>query len=518
MTTLLKRIRTEVCIVGAGPVGVALAGSLADTGIESTVVESGTESGLPEGVPDPVLDVVFTSHPYPHPMWESRTRSVGGTSIRWPQGNGLRSRPLDPIDLVPRPDGRHDGWPIGEDDLRTALREACDFLRLAPDFVEERPADAPPDGVFETADGFERGHFLIADARVVDSRIAELRACPACTILPRTHVVEILTSDDGSRVTGVEVVSETEGRLIVEAETVVLCAGGIENPRLLLASDRANGGLGNRHDLVGRFFMEHPHTDVGLLRARHGVDLTSYDRVPSGTGKVEPFLRLPLDRIADEGLPNFSVWFKRRGRRALVRDLLDARTGPGPASPAERDRLGVGDALGDLLHSSAWGPLGSGDANRVFLVEVEFEQFPDRRSRVALADVVDDFGVPRAELHWRFEEEAKDELRRLLDRIHRSLDAVGVGRIVPRPNDGKTEFGVGNHHMGTTRMSHRPEDGVVDTDLQVHGVDGLYVAGTSVFPSGGAANPTLVAIATATRLARHLAERRQPAHLPATGS
>ena len=58
--------------------------------------------------------------------------------------------------------------------------------------------------------------------------------------------------------------------------------------------------------------------------------------------------------------------------------------------------------------------------------------------------------------------------------------------------------------MGTTRMSADPAQGVVDADCRVHGMANLYVAGSSVFPTCGSANPTLTIVALALRLAAHL--------------
>ncbi|MDH4169626.1 MAG: GMC family oxidoreductase, partial [Acidimicrobiia bacterium] len=61
-----------------------------------------------------------------------------------------------------------------------------------------------------------------------------------------------------------------------------------------------------------------------------------------------------------------------------------------------------------------------------------------------------------------------------------------------------------HHHAGTTRMSVRPEDGVVDPRGAVHGVDNLFVAGASVFPTAGYANPTLTAMALGCRVGHHV--------------
>jgi choline dehydrogenase-like flavoprotein len=133
------------------------------------------------------------------------------------------------------------------------------------------------------------------------------------------------------------------------------------------------------------------------------------------------------------------------------------------------------------------------------------EQRPDPENRVVLARRRDCFGVPRAELHWRWRAEEQAALEKLRTFLAAELETAGLGRVEIRP--GQRPDPNAHHHSGTTRMHEDPRYGVVDGDARVHGTDNLYVTGASVFPSAGFANPTLTIVALALRLADHLKQR-----------
>jgi choline dehydrogenase-like flavoprotein len=140
------------------------------------------------------------------------------------------------------------------------------------------------------------------------------------------------------------------------------------------------------------------------------------------------------------------------------------------------------------------------------------EQTPNPDSRVTLADDTDPLGLRRVRLNWRLTEQERRSFIANIRALGRELAAAGIGRLRPLlPDDGLWEkvVGGGSHHMGTTRISDDPKRGVVDRDCRVHGIDNLYVAGSSVFVTSGSANPTLNILALAYRLVDHLKE--QPA-------
>jgi choline dehydrogenase-like flavoprotein len=139
------------------------------------------------------------------------------------------------------------------------------------------------------------------------------------------------------------------------------------------------------------------------------------------------------------------------------------------------------------------------------------EQAPNPLSRVFLATERDELGVPRAGLHWALTPLERKSIRVLHQLVGKELGMVGVGRVqlMPWLREGDDapwpSFTSGGwHHMGTTRMSHNPAEGVVDPNCRVHGLANLYVAGASCFPTGGAVNPTLTLVALTLRLADHL--------------
>ena len=134
------------------------------------------------------------------------------------------------------------------------------------------------------------------------------------------------------------------------------------------------------------------------------------------------------------------------------------------------------------------------------------EQPPDPASRVLLSDRCDALGMPRPELDWRVGSDVTRSLERLHEILGEELEQRGLGTL--ERGEGEPTYTDASHHLGTTRMSTDPRRGVVDANCRVHGVENLYVSGSSVFPSGGHSNPTWTIVALAQRLAGHLASRR----------
>jgi choline dehydrogenase-like flavoprotein len=267
---------------------------------------------------------------------------------------------------------------------------------------------------------------------------------------------------------------------------VVLATGGIENARLLLASNGVEvAGLGNRHDLVGRFFMEHPHTHSG-------------EYLPSAAARPLGLYRLhrrgPVEVL---GLLALSPALRRSERLANA----SATLAPRPQGGALERGLGVVIAGFEGVDANAQGV-------PRFALSNAGEQVPNPESRVQLSYERDALGMNRVALKWRLSADDRGSLRRSHEILAREIGRAGLGRVKPGLGDpsGAWPFDVNGarHHMGTTRMHVDPKQGVVDADSRVHGVANLFVAGSSVFPTSGSANPTLTIVALALRLADHL--------------
>jgi choline dehydrogenase-like flavoprotein len=281
----------------------------------------------------------------------------------------------------------------------------------------------------------------------------------------------------------VRVATLAGGRFSVRAGVFVLAAGGIENARLLLASDGVmRDGVGNAHDLVGRFFMEHLYVDDAARIAvppRFAARYATSQRV--GPQLVRCALSLSDRTQRDEELS--AATFVVTGP-------------PAPARWAGRLRATARRAVASL-RSTVTLP-----------VKHVQEQVPNRDSRVVLSRERDRLGSRRADLDWRVSPVDKRVAARSYTILDRALRTAGTGRIVDSRLDDGPDWPVdlrgARHHMGTTRMHTDPKRGVVDGNGRVHGVANLYVTGSSVFPTSGSANPTLTIVALALRLADHL--------------
>jgi choline dehydrogenase-like flavoprotein len=287
----------------------------------------------------------------------------------------------------------------------------------------------------------------------------------------------------------------------------VLAAGGLENARILLLSDDVvRPGLGNQNDLVGRFFMEHPHvTGFGEILAADLARLPKiyYQRTKIHGRAAQAAFNPSESFLRERRLLNATLMFglagEYRGEQAADSDRARAHT---DMLKAARPFLADPDVLG--------GEVGAGPLGYWFGMGSACEQAPNPDSRVTLAAERDALGLRKIRLDWRLTGQERRSLYEHIRTLAMELGAQGVGRMrLGIEDDGlwPTRVAGGSHHMGTTRMHEDPKQGVVDRDCRVHGVDNLFVAGSSVFPTGGAANPTLTLLALTLRLAEHLRNR-----------
>jgi choline dehydrogenase-like flavoprotein len=499
-------IETDLCIVGSGVAGLTLAQSLAPSGLRMIVLEGG---GLDY---DPESQELYAGRMLGNPAagldW-SRLRYFGGTSNHW----GGYCRPLDPLDFAARPWVPDSGWPIDADVLAPYYARSVDILdiagpdfspatwagRLAPVFARPDLADALPTQVFQQSPPTRFGEKyrpVVERGQGIDLHLWG-------------NVVELETDDTARTVSAVRVACLAGNRYRVRARWFVLATGGIENARLLLASNAvATAGLGNGHDLVGRYFMDHPSYDAGTITFDGSSDIA---RNPLGAA-VDAGFGLPPEVQEQEELLNFNCYV-----RPALRETVDP---PGYAALRELSRSAyrgrlpagwqglVGEVAADL------GGAAGGLWQRLFREPAELvarvypEVAPAHDSRVVLSTERDALGVPRADLDWRISEIDRRTIVRGLERMGAGFARAGLGRL--RIDDWMLEPGFAvpegsYHHIGTTRMADEPRRGVVDRDCRVHGTSNLYVAGSSVFPTSGHAPPTMTIVALTLRLADHLA-------------
>lgn len=511
-------IDADLCIVGSGPAGIALAGALGVLGIRIAMIESG---GLDR---EPSRDALGagTSVGIPYPRLErTHVRGFGGTSLHWgfaddPHG-GWNARPLEAIDFEARSELPFSGWPIGRDDLEPFYRAAQDVCRLGPFAYEPEDWNEAPESIRKPAPEGLTWHLFQSGQHSFAGHLDEFRSSDNVTVFHHLTATELITGDDARRVVEVAATQRRGGHVRISARRFVLATGGIENPRLLLLSDRVRpNGLGNDHDLVGRFFMERLTGPAGVViptdrgRAMFESLARSY---PFESALAWATMSLGPEVLRREGLRNATFWFWGTSAAlasdgvyglltlARARDLQPRPRGLlGYARNAASEPLQIGRAIASRIVRSRDGRA------EVFRIEAQAEQAPNPESRVTLSSRRDEHGRRLPRLAWLPSDGDQASIRRSIDLLDESLQGAGLGRIRQKIGDrtpGVVLYGL-EHHVGTTRMSDDPKTGVVDSNCRVHGVENLFIAGSSVFPTEGFANPTFTIAALALRLAEHL--------------
>jgi choline dehydrogenase-like flavoprotein len=512
-----RPLQADLCIVGAGAAGIALAREFIGTRYRVAVLESGglrysgrvqrLYAGENVGVPSYALTY-------------SRLRVFGGSTTRW----AAQCRPLDPIDFEGRAGIADSGWPFDHRHLEAWYPRAQRVCMLG---VADKRAWAPDPDALPLGDELEPVLFRFGYPRDFGRAYRdELERADNVDVLLHANAVQIQPAPDLRAVQAIVAQSLNGHALEVRARAYVLACGGIENARLLLASNRvAPAGLGNEHDLVGRFFMDHPYLTTGHFAPASG-------RHADGPHVIQSFKRAGVgqkchvgfalsERVRrDERLTGCSAYFIRRLASETAPEYF-SRGGKSRLRLAEflEHRTSTGAELGRHLRNVAtgWREVGLTLARRasdvirpryVLALRTVLETTPRPDSRVALTTARDRLGMPCVRVDWRISESDRRGLDRLRAAMGNAIRSRGLGVLVEDPHVDETGWPVsmegGKHHMGTTRMHADPKRGVVGADGRVHGMANLYIAGSSVFPTCGYANPTFTVVALALRLADHL--------------
>jgi len=505
-------VRADVCIIGAGPAGITIAREFIGTSYEICLLESG---GLEFDADTQALcrgkNIGF---PY-YDLDVAQLRRFGGATNVW---SGA-CRPLDEIDFRAREGISYSGWPFNKSHLDPFYRRAHEVCRLGPydyslgawqgDGAEPMPLQG---------DRVSTAMYRISPVRFGQEYREQIEQAPNIKAYLFSNVVDIV----GGATTGgvAEVRAATLGgkKMSVSARVFVVAAGAIQNARILLASNGVDGnGIGNDHDAVGRYFMEHIALPGGMLLAGdRKVRSQLYSGLDRGGVHARGYLTFSPAVLEEEGLLNSRIFV---GDSTPAEEALKASKGvlsagfmwnslmEGDAADAfSRHLLNVVKDVDDVL---IYGYLRSFRPTPGMLTLINhLEQAPNPDSRVTLSSERDALGMPRAELAWKFGELEKKTLMRANELVGLEAGRAGIGRVKIIESEADTGWPPGVrgawHQMGTTRMDQNPKAGVVDGNSRVHGTENLFVAGSSVFPTSGYTNPTLTIVALALRLADHL--------------
>lgn len=513
----------DVCIIGAGAAGVTLARRLMRAGHQVILCESG---GLDfEQATQDLYKGTNIGMPY-YDLDEARLRFFGGTVSIW----GGRAALLDPIDFERRPWVPHSGWPIARDALMPWYREAHADFDLGTFAYENGIWEmlGQPDPGFDPARiDTVLWRFDEASERFAASRARDLIDAPNVRILLHANAVRLQATPNADGIDHIEVRTLDGGTLRqVRARHYVLACGAIENSRLLLASrDVEPHGIGNARDQVGRFFMEHPCNRIGKVETAEPFRLwAAYQKRFVKRGPpLAPAMRLGDAAQREHGALNSIATFKLQRDPAkgvalgnklyhnIKHSLAPSRKGRALDHAYRGIRGWFHRTIRQPIESLRARYAGAG----LYLI-IRGEQAPNPDSRIVLSEVHDALGYPRADLSWQLSELDKHTARVFAATFDAEMKRLGGGSVTPSAwlgepgNAWPVDPTVGNHpiagyhHIGGTRMSDDPASGVVDADCRVHGYANLHVAGSSVFPTAGWANPTLTLVALAIRLAAHL--------------
>lgn len=504
-------VDTDVCIVGAGAAGLTIACELADGPLKVCLLESGGFDF--EEDTQALYQAAVTGHPLNGPDI-SRLRYFGGTTNHW----GGMCAPLDEEDCRVRPWLQYSGWPIARADLEPFYQRAAPYVQItSSDFsVKTWAEEIPPLFVDKKLDSrlapllFQ----LSPPTRFGEVYRERLETASSVRLLLHANVLSFDTDPNGRAVERVRVGCLSGNRFSVRATTYVLATGAIENARLLLASNAVQPhGLGNGHDMVGRFFMGHPQVD-NVARIVLGAPSSAAAKPLASTLHTYAMVQIKAATAARDQIPRFAAHVdplastdattlhNTPAYQALKR-LVGRLKGTNFRNVSAADDLAtmlddVGGLFRGLYTRFGRAPL--------LDIRPQCEQVPNPDSRITLNQERDPLGLPRVDVDWQLTDLDVVGIRRGLDTVGDAFARAGLGRIdVSESIRDATPQSLACteswHHLGTTRMSDDPRTGVVDRDCRVHSVANLYVAGGSVFPTTGIVNPTYSIVALAIRLA-----------------
>jgi hypothetical protein len=529
----------DVCVVGTGPLGIALALSCRARGLSVLLLESGDEEASPDKAA--LSEARIVDERRHAPMAVAVRRALGGASRWW----GGRCVPYDDVDFEVRPFALDALWPIGHDEIKPWYEAAAHFLGCGPGrFTTEalRYGDARFDQLERWTPEIDMS------VRHADA----LRGPAAPQLLLDATVVGLILNDAANTIDGLSV-KRRDSVETVRARRYVLACGGLETLRLLLATKAQHPSLFGQ--TLGAGYMGHISGKIADLQLRDPASVNAHDFFLEGGAFARRRFTLSQDAQLREGVLNTAFWIDNPpfhntehrsgvlsavwlalasplGGKLLSPGVRLSHLGPKPHRPWRHLANVIGQPFQTLATSleivrTRYGrPRKPGflirNSSGRYALHYHAEQAPNPESQVSLSREVDANGLPRLEIDLRYTERDVDSVLRAHELLDQALRLSGVGELTYREPPERRRQSVwaqatdGFHQIGGARMAEKAEQGVVDRDCRTFDVSNLYLASTCVFPSSGQANPTFLGVALALRLAEHLAtanavkEKRAP--------
>lgn len=469
----------DVCLCGAGPAGITVARVLAKQGKKVAIFEGG---GLEYSE---LSQNLYQGKSIGLQYWDSvriaRLRYFGGTSNHWTG----RCAFFDKVDFEQRNYFGLPGWPITREDAFLFFDAACSVLDISREAFQASQATKWKGENFRLSESAPS-----PPTRFGEKYYQELKDSSKIDVYINANLTNINLNKDLDAVTSFEIRNYDNQKFLFSANNYAIALGAIENARLLLNCDnQIPSGIGNQNGMVGRCFMEHFNVGIGRF--------VSDDSPIWQQGGIQ--LNPSENMVRKLQIGNAVLNFERNsdpisyGRlKKLKQSIREQVCKSTPLTDLSRNIVDF-DCAGDGVISSL------------------IEQTPNMNSRVFLGPDKDMFGMRRIKLDWQVNAADYKTIRTLGLEVAKEMARYGSARVQLKDfilDDTKdiSEFGMHAHQMGTTRMSEEPKFGVVDKNLQIHGFKNIFVAGSSVFPTGGGCNPTLTIVMLSERLGHHLAK------------
>ncbi len=529
-----KLIESDICIIGAGPAGLTLAHEFIGTNFTVSLLESG---GFSKNSRTQKLSEGTLSGDLSEPVHQTHIRQVGGTANHWiikmaDKRYGYRYAPFDAIDFEKREGLPYSGWPIQKTDLDAYYAKAVSKCEIGPYlFNAESWANSHIDTLKLDPDKIISDVFMFGPTKKFTQDFPlDISRTSNINLFINATVVELLTSKCGS-FTEIAVVKTFAGKTIrFKAKQFILATNAVQTPRLLLNSRKTYlQGIGNQHDNVGRYYMDHslvPSGNFYLHDPKTIKDFSFYDmRLLSGTSVLGK-LKLSTQIMRKHQLRNFTATlfpmpaFQEVEALMSTKYLLEAVVNRKFPTELKKTISAIYKSRSYLLRvfyeklrydtpimpgfgRGGWSKLANEQKYKRLELLAFAEQSPNPNNRVTLINEVDELGCKKINLHFKWDEGDINSIKKAQHIFAESLTQTGLGRF-GLPDDFAVHPNrlIGLHHMmGTCRMSETPQQGVVDKNCRVFGMQNLYVAGSAVCTTGSYANPTLTNLALSLRVA-----------------
>lgn len=481
----------DICIIGAGIAGITLALSL-DTKFKVLLLEGGGLDYSEES--QELYTGESIGFDLSYALKHRGGRSFGGSSTLW----SGKCHPYTNSDFKKRDYIKYSGWPISKEELDPYNKKTREILDL-PRATKRVSYKGWTDVVEKPNEYYTALDFMYSPPTNFKTKYEDtLKKSDNIICYVNANLTDMVLNDGLTNVASVEVRNYKNGIFKVYADHFVLAAGGIENPRLLLNFNKQlPKGLGNENDLVGRFFSDHPHSHIAYF-------VLEDNTADAFLGKEKPHSMHDTTCVLT---PTQDFQNKVKNENYILRvtpnDFVFSRT------IHFKHKLKSIICATEFTKNIVEKYTTCEDYDGYFLLLQEQE--PNPNSTVTLSEVVDRFGLKRPIVNWVFVPKDMQTPKKAIIPLAKNFVSSGLGRVkiddwVLEENvqfDTKHTSG-GFHNMGTTRMADTPSEGVVDKNAKVFGIDNLYIAGSSVFPTGGCTNPTYTIVQLTLRLADHL--------------